>query len=101
MKIVYIASPYTNGSQAQNVGLQIKAYMNLILMGYCPIAPLLSHFAEIYFPLPYEKWIEIDFKLIEISDIILRIEGESSGADKEVEYAEKLNKKIVYNISEL
>lgn len=101
MKVVYIASPYSNGSQAANVAKQMEAYIYLANMGYCPIAPLLSHFLEIYHSFKFSNWLEIDKKLISISDIVLRLDGESVGADIEVEYAKNLGKKIVYSIEKI
>lgn len=37
----------------------------------------------------YEHWIEADLAWVEVADCLFRFPGESSGADREVEHAEK------------
>lgn len=60
---------------------------------------ILGHYAP--FSLSYEQWMTLALKEIEKSDIILRIPGESSGADREVKYALELKKPIYYDIEQL
>lgn len=101
MKVVYIASPYTIGDTARNVSVHIQAAAKLIKRGYCPIAPLLSHFVQIYQEFQYEKWMEIDMELLSRSDAILRIPGESPGAEREVQKAVELDIPVFYSVEEL
>lgn len=101
MLVVYIASPYQNGSQALNVRDQIVAADNLIGLGYAPIAPLLSHFIEISYPHLYGVWIRIDLELIRRCDVVLRLPGKSPGADKEIKFAKRYNIPVVFNIDDL
>lgn len=101
MIVVYIASPYTLGNVAVNVKMQIDIADNLVELGYCPIAPLLNHFQHLVHPRPYEDWVKIDNELVLRSDVILRLNGESKGADAEVELAKKHNIPVVYSIQEL
>jgi len=101
MKIVYIASPYTVGDVAVNVKTQMDTADSLIEKGYCPIAPLLSHFLHINKPRPYEDWTKMDMALVRVSDYVLRLPGESRGADAEVELAKSLKIPVVYNIGSL
>jgi hypothetical protein len=42
------------------------------------------------FPRPYEFWLELDNQFLPCCAAVLRLPGESSGADKEVELARKL-----------
>ena len=98
---VYIASPYTKGDVAVNVKVQLDMYDELMTKGYIPFAPLYSHFQHMAHPRPYKDWIEIDLVWVEVCDCVLRLPGESAGADGEVEHAKKLNKKIFYSIEEL
>lgn len=63
-----------------------------------PIAPLLSHFIDICYPLPYEHWIEIDLALIKA---VLRIPGPSKGADLEVKTALECGIPVFYSLDEL
>jgi hypothetical protein len=101
MKIVYIASPYSIGDQEKNVRAQIDAASELIDTGYCPYAPLLDHFIHRVYPKPYETWLRCDMEMLGVADIILRLPGESSGADREIKEAERLGKKIIYRLKDL
>lgn len=101
MKVVYIASPYTIGDIAINVKRQIDTANILIDLGYCPIAPLLSHFQHLVHPRPYEDWVKIDNELVLRSDIVLRLHGESKGADAEVKLAILNNIPVVSSIEEI
>lgn len=98
---IYIASPYTKGDVAVNVKAQIDAFAELMDKGFAPFAPLYSHFQHMAHPRSYEKWLEQDFEWIPSCDCLLRLPGESSGADKEVELAKSLGKPVFYSIDEL
>jgi len=89
-KKVYIACPYTKGSVARNVGVAIEASIKIIKLGYAPVVPVLSHFMEMFHSLPYEQWLELDFTLLFDCDYLIRLPGESKGADQEVEWASNL-----------
>jgi len=98
---VYIASPYTIGDVAVNVATNLRMASDLISLGYCPFAPLLSHFQHMMFPQEYEIWLNLDFEWIKVCDCLLRLEGESNGADKEVEYAKSIKLPVFYSLEEL
>jgi nucleoside 2-deoxyribosyltransferase len=101
MTKVYIASPYTIGDVAINVKRQIDCANLLIEMGYAPFAPLYSHFQHMVHPRPYEDWCKLDLEWVKVCDCILRLDGESKGADKEVEFAIELGKPVYYSLKEL
>ena len=98
---VYIASPYTIGDTAVNVRRQIDAANELMDMGLLPFAPLMSHFHHLIHPRSYESWLEWDFGWLESCDIVLRLDGESKGADMEVERAKELGIPVFYTLREL
>lgn len=98
---VYIASPYTVGDVAVNVRRQIETADKLMNMGHTPFVPLLSHFQHLLFPRPYEDWVNNDLEWIPCCDCVLRLRGESKGADNEVKLAQKLGKPIYYSIAAL
>ena len=102
MKIqsVYIASPYT-GNEDQNVRIQIDAAAQLRAMGFFPFIPLMSHYEHLIHPQPYDTWLNADLYWITKCDCLLRLPGESSGADKEIEYAKSLNIPVYYSLNEL
>ena len=98
---VYIASPYTKGDVAVNVKVQLDTYDELMTKGFAPFAPLYSHFQHMAHPRPYEDWIKIDLEWVKVCDCLLRLPGESSGADGEVEFAKELGIPVYYSIEEL
>lgn len=98
---VFISSPYTLGDTAVNVRRQIDMSHTLMNKGYSPFVPLFSHFQHMIHPRPYEDWMELDFDWLGSCDCILRLPGESSGADREVEHAKKLSLPVFYSLDEL
>ena len=100
MLMVYIASPYTKDPVA-GVRQQLEVADRLMSAGYCPVAPLLSHFQHIYHPRPYSDWMNIDLEKISRCDIVLRLNGVSPGADYEVKQAKKLGIPVVHSVEEI
>lgn len=98
---VYIASPYTKGDIAINVKAQLDCVDELMNFGFAPFAPLYSHFQHMAHPRPYQDWIEIDKIWVLACDCILRLPGESTGADGEVQLAKENNIPVYYSIEEL
>ena len=98
---VYIASPYTLGDVAVNVKLQIDTADILMNHGFYPFVPLYSHFQHMAHPRHYTDWIENDLLWLEACDCLLRLGGESKGADDEVKHAKELGLPIFYSTNEL
>ena len=98
---VYIASPYTIGDKEENVKRQIVCASLLIHTGFVPYAPLLSAYIDKFIPIPYDYWLELDFEWIKVCDAVLRLDGESKGADLEVHFATKNKVPVFYHIIEL
>src|ERR1035438_10125519 len=99
--LVYIASPYTIGDVAMNVKRQIDMVDELMNLGFAPFAPLYSHFQHLVHQRPYQDWVEIDLVWVEVCDCVLRLKGESKGADGEVKLALELGKPVFYSVKEL
>lgn len=91
MIAVYIASPYTKGDVAVNVRESLLAADQLLELGYAPYPPLYSHFWHFLSPKPYETWTMLDMEWVKRCDCVLRLPGESSGADAEVNLAKANN----------
>lgn len=98
---VYIASPYTIGDVAVNVKLQLDTANKLMDLGFAPYVPLLTHFQHLVHPRPYGDWIKLDNEWVLVCDCVLRLGGESKGADAEVELAKKNHIPVYYSIKEL
>ena len=98
---IYIAGPYTKGDVAINVRNAFEAANKLADLGFAPFVPHSTHFWHMMFPRPYEFWLELDNQFLPCCDAVLRLEGHSSGADKEVDFATKLGKPVFYNITDI
>jgi hypothetical protein len=84
---VYVAGPYTKGDVALNVRAAIEAGDRLLKAGHAPYIPHLTHFWHLVCPGPYEQWTLFDLAYLGVCDAVVRIPGESRGADAEVMYA--------------
>ncbi len=98
---IYIASPYTLGDVAVNVKTQLDMADTLMNLGFAPIVPLYSHFQHMAHPRPYESWIQQGLFWVTISDALLRLPGESKGADGEVSLACQHNIPVFYSLDQL
>ena len=73
----------------------------LIKQGFAPFLPLLTHFQHMVHPEDYETWMKLDFIWVESCDALLRLPGESPGADREVKHAITLGIPVFYSMDEL
>lgn len=96
--IVYIAAPYTQGDVALNVHTVLMVANQLVELGHTPYIPHLTHFWHLVSPKPKEFWLEYDKKFLCLCDCLLRLPGESQGADEEVEEANSLGMKVYYDV---
>jgi len=101
MKRIYIAGPYTQGDQAQNVRRAIDAAEAVMQAGFAPYVPHMSHFHHMIHAHFYEMWMRIGKVWLMQCDAVLRLAGLSPGADREVALARKLGIPVFYSVSEL
>jgi len=101
MKKVYIAAPYTKGDIAQNVRRAIEVGDFLADLGYAVFIPHLTHFWHLLFPHEWEFWLEHDNEWMQCCDCVLRLNGDSIGADIEVNKATELGIPVFNSIEEL
>ncbi len=87
---VFISGPYTKGDVALNVRNAIHAADAVLVLGHHPFIPHLTHFWHLVSPKPYEEWLAIDLVWLNKCDCLIRLPGESNGADKEVAEARRL-----------
>jgi hypothetical protein len=103
-KLVYIASPYSaptpEGIEA-NVRRQMEVAHEVMDLGHVPFVPNLNHYLDKVRKRTYDEWINADFEVIKRCDILLRLDGRSPGADREVKLAEGLGLPVVHTIAEL
>lgn len=98
---VYVAGPYTRPDPCANTHRAIHVGQKLWDLGYCPFVPHLTHFWHTMIPNPYETWLAMDLEWLEKCDVMLRLDGESSGADKEEAYAKVRKIPVVRSVEEL
>lgn len=70
-------------------------------LGHVVFIPHLTHFWHMLIPQEYEFWIRQDLEWLKVCDAILRIEGESPGADREIELARSLGLKVYTSVFEI
>ncbi|MDE2104094.1 MAG: DUF4406 domain-containing protein [Patescibacteria group bacterium] len=86
IKYVYIAGPYSTGDCVQNSHEAMEVWEQLRSLGFIPFCPHWSLIQHLVIPLEYEQWLAFDFEWILRCDALLRLPGESSGADREVAF---------------
>lgn len=101
MQVIFVSSPYTLGDVSENVQRQVEMAHRLMDYGFAPIAPLLSHYLELWRSRPWEEWMEVDLELVSRCDALLRLEGESRGADMEVAEARRLGIPVYFDFEAL
>lgn len=100
--LVYIAGPITKGDKMENLAQAIKAWNQVAdhpLL--CPVCPHTSILAEMTKARPHEDWMAIDLPILSKCDFLLRLPGESKGADQEVKFAESNGIPVVHHIADL
>lgn len=122
---VYVAGPIRKGDLFSNVKQADDAMNALMVLGFAPFNPMLSVYAggvrrgehvlyEGNKP-PYaeadphaklvgvtaEDWLTMDLAWVEVSHAVLRLPGESTGADGEVAFARDNNVPVFYTLDEL
>jgi hypothetical protein len=86
---VYIAGPMSKGCRIDNLARGLWHFKKLAECGYAPLCPQLTFFAEPFIPLDHDAWLEIDLPWVRQADCVLRLWGESKGADQECQVAEE------------
>lgn len=87
--LVYVSGPMT-GDPYGCVRQATDAFAALRLAGCVPFLPQLSVLHEIVDPQPYEEWLAYDLDVIAHCHAIIRLPGDSPGADRECDMARNL-----------
>lgn len=90
VKRIYVAGPYTQPDPAANAARAVEAANRIFDAGYWPYIPHLTHFWHPQIPRPYEDWMALDLVWLEVCDALVRLPGDSPGADREVAQAQEL-----------
>jgi hypothetical protein len=103
MHYVYVAGPISKGDVLLNIRRGIDAGTELRKNGFAPFVP---HNDMIQYMIhsnvwDYETLLSNDFDWIRKCDAILRIPGESPGADREEVFAKSIGVPVFYNLKDL
>ena len=97
----YISGPMRLGHWHLNLRQGIDAAEALFVSGITPVCPQLSFLWDVIYPHTFEDWLRIDLELVEACDALLRLPGQSEGADREVAKAHELGIPVFLNIPQV
>lgn len=107
---VYVAGPLSTGKDHQgalydamclNVRAAIDAGSQLMKLGFAPFVPHYSHFGNLFHFHTWQEWMAIDKEWVRTCDALLRLPGESKGADQEVVWAQEAKIPVFTDINSL
>jgi hypothetical protein len=101
---VYICGPINgSGKVTLNVRRAVEVASTLLKRGYAPYVPHLNCLWEISSGEDFsvEEWLTLDFEFLSACDAVLRLPGESPGADREVALAKKLKIAVYHSLDTL
>lgn len=90
--LVYIAGPYSHPDPIVNTRNAVQCADVLDEYFHCaPVVPHLSLAWHLIAPQPIEVWYRRDLAVLTYCHALVRLSGESTGADREVDYAHRLS----------
>lgn len=99
--IIYVAGPLTMGDVFNNIRNALEAAEVLADLGFTPFVPHLFYAWHMVFPHEYEFWMKIDSQFLSCCQAILRLSGKSSGADREIEQAQREGIPVFHDVIKL
>lgn len=99
---IYVAGPIRVGNRTENIIRAIRLGDELLNLGHTPYVPhAVCALWQTVAPRSEEDWIRFDLAWLRQCDAVIRIEGESAGADQEVTEACRLGIPVYYSVAEL
>lgn len=99
--IVYISGPITKGNKNHNIFQAMEAHQRLLLLRFSVIDPMPSMLYPFNNEIEHQAWLENDLPHVRVASAVLRLPGESLGAEMECLYAEQCGVPIYHSIEEL
>lgn len=94
--LLYVAAPYTRPDPVQNTHAVLRVAMVLYeATEWCPVVPHLSLLWHVVTPRSDRHWLDYDLHLMRKCDAVVRLPGDSPGADAEIVEANRLGMKIL------
>lgn len=106
-KRVYVAGPISKGDLNANLAQARAAGQALLKAGLAPYVPHLTCYWSGNTPelLPdgttHEDWMGVDLPWVAVSDAVLRLPGESKGADLEEAMADRYGIPVFHSLDEV
>lgn len=97
---IYVAGPYTSDPQG-NTERAIDIGQELLDRGYAPMVPHLTHYWHARHANDWQAWMDLDLPWVAAADAVLRLPGQSDGADMEVRTAHRLGIRVFYSVEDL
>ena len=99
---IYISGPLTSsGNVLDNLARAMDAARALIAAGFAPFSPHLTYHVDPGETIPHATWMEIELPWVTVADALLRLPGESLGADLEVARAEEAGIPVFTTVADL
>src|ERR1700724_396637 len=104
---VYIAGPISKGDLQHNLDQGRQAAITLMRAGFAPLCPMLTCYMGGDKPeiMPngttHEDWLSIDLPWAAVADALVRLPGESAGADREEKLAVDLGIPVYQDVDTL
>jgi hypothetical protein len=103
---VYVSGPISKGDLAHNIQQGRDATIELMKAGYAVLLPHLTCFLESDTPchesgFAHDVWMENDLPWVAVSHALLRLPGESKGADQETSLAKQLGIPVYTSMTNL
>ncbi|MEW4530615.1 hypothetical protein [Maioricimonas sp. JC845] len=93
--MIYVAGPYTRPDPVENTHRMIRIADALFELGVVPVVPHLTLFWHLLCPRPYRQWLLYDLEVMARCDAVLRVPGDSQGADGEVRAANRRGQPVI------
>ena len=97
---VYIAGPISSDPLG-GARYAVRTAAIVESLGMVPYVPHLGVLWEMISPMSYEKWMALGLAWLAKCDAVLRLPGESKGADREEEEARRMGIPVFRDIAEL
>jgi hypothetical protein len=105
---VYVAGPISKGDLRENIRIACDAGMRLLKAGFAPLVPHATCYLDgtgephiLPSGTTHEDWMAADLPWVSVTQCLLRLPGESVGADQEVEKARSLGIPVYFDIDTL
>ena len=99
--LCYVAGPYIHPDPVENTHLTIQIAETLEANGLTAFVPHLTLLWHLVSPHEPDHWYDYDLAILARCDCLLRIPGQSTGADNEVAFAEHHEISVFYETDKL